>query len=58
MTSVTRFGEISPLWQHLMTLCQMVEGLISVWQNFEPTVAKMLYFWAVFQCCKWPNIEK
>ena len=39
--SVTRFGEISPLWQNFMNLCPMVEVLFSVfgkilnllWQN-------------------------
>ena len=41
---MTRFAEISPLWQHLMNLCQMVEGLVSVWQIFEPTLAKLLCF--------------
>ena len=32
--SVTRYGEISPLWQKFMNLCQMVEGLFSFRQNF------------------------
>ena len=31
---VTRFGEISPLWQN-------VDGLLSIEQNIEPTLAKV-----------------
>ena len=56
--SVTRFGEISPLWQNFMNLCQMVEGIFSVWQIFEPTLAKLKCFWAAFQCCPWPKIDE
>ena len=26
-------------------------------QNFEPTLVKLLCFWATFYSCKWPNIE-
>ena len=32
--SVTRFGEIPPLWQNLKTLRQFFEGLFCVGQNF------------------------
>ena len=42
--SVTRLGEISPLGQHYMNLCQMVEGLFRVWQFFKPNLAKLLCF--------------
>ena len=48
MGSVTKFGEISPLWQHFMNLCQMFVGLFIVLQMFEPTLAKLLCFWAAF----------
>ena len=41
-----------------MNLCQMFDGLFSVWQNFEPTLAKLYCFWATFQCCTCPNIAK
>ena len=58
MVSVTRFGEISPLWQHFINVCQIVEGLIGVWQMFEPTLAKLQCLWATFNCNTWPNIEK
>ena len=50
------------LFRHLgnffINLRQIVQGLLSVWQNIDPTLAKMLCFWATFSCCKWPNIEK
>ena len=25
------------------------------WQNFEPTLAKVLCFWTNFHGCKWPS---
>ena len=40
-SSVTRFGDIFPLLRHFMNLCQMVEGLFSVWQLFEHTLEKL-----------------
>ena len=39
-TSVTRFGEISPLWQNDLNLRPVAEGLFIIWQNFGPTFAK------------------
>jgi len=39
MSSVTRFGEISPLWQNLKTLWLFFEGLFYIGQNFEPNWA-------------------
>ena len=33
--SVTRFGDISPLWQNFKSLWQLWSGLFSVRQNFE-----------------------
>ena len=42
ITSANRFGEIPPLLQNFKTLRQFFEGLVSVWQNFEPTLAKRL----------------
>ena len=38
LASVIRFGEISPLWQHFMNLCQMFVSLFRVWQFFELTL--------------------
>ena len=40
-SSATIFGEISPLWQKNLTLTQFFEGIFSIWQNFEPTWAKI-----------------
>ena len=34
-TSVTRFGEISPLWQCFKSLGKFCKGLFSVWQFFH-----------------------
>ena len=46
--SVTIFGEIPPLWQNFKTLRKFFEGLVSVGQNFKPTLANLLYYLANF----------
>ena len=56
--SVTRFGEIPPLWQNLKTLRQFFEGLFSVGQNFKPTLANLVYYLAILHWSKWPNIKQ
>ena len=52
LTSVTRLGEFSPLWQNLQSLGQFFEGLFIIWQNFGPTLAN----WENFRSCKWLNV--
>ena len=39
-SSVTIFGEISPLWHNFKSLEQIFEGLFCIWQDFYPTLAK------------------
>ena len=56
--SVTRFGEISPIWQNFKTIWQLVEGSISVWQTFEAIWENSMCFRANLRCFKWPNIEQ
>ena len=58
VASVTRFGEISPLWQSFKRLWQFVKGLFRIWEKFAPTLTNFLLFCAKFQCCKWPKMEK
>ena len=54
--SVNRFGEISPLWLNLRSIRQSFEGLFRKYQSiFQPTLCKKV---AIFQCFKYPNIEK
>ena len=48
--SVTRFGEILLLGQTFKNLLQTFEGLFSVWQNFEPTLATFDQFWGNLSC--------
>ena len=55
---VTRCGKISPLSQNFKKFWPFLEQLFSIWQNCEPTLANILYFWANFHCSQWPNIEK
>ena len=47
-----------PLWHNFKTLSQYFEGLVSVGQNFEPTLANIWYYLANFHCSKWPNIKQ
>ena len=54
INSVTRFGEISPLWQNLLSLCQYFECIFSnclKFVNFEchvngPILENNLAFWS------------
>ena len=46
--SVTRFGEIPPLWQNYKTLGQLFEGFVIFGQIFETTLANLLYCLANF----------
>ena len=57
-TSVTRFGEISPIQQNFRNLWQHLKGLFDNWQSCEPTLGLFVCFWAKLYRCKWPNIEK
>ena len=56
-SSVTSFGEISPLWQKLKGLRQFNESLFRIWQKLLPSLAIFLYSWAIFHGCKWTNNE-
>ena len=58
VASVTRFGEISPLWQSFKRLWQFVKGLLSIWENFAPSLAKCLLYCKNFHYCNWPKMEK
>ena len=39
--SVTRFGEISPLWLKFTSLGQIFDGLFLIWQNSMATLANL-----------------
>ena len=58
MGSVTRLGEILQLWQNFLRPLTIFECLFSIWQKFDPTWANLLCYWAIFHCCKCPNIEQ
>ena len=51
--SVTRFGEILPLWHKLKCLWQFFEGLFSIWQKLPLTLVNFVYNWAISHGCKW-----
>ena len=53
--SMTRFGEISPIWYDFKSLGHLFGGLFSFWQNVDPTEAKMFCHWASIHCCRRPN---
>ena len=56
--SVTRFGEILPLWHNFKSIGQIFEGLFSIWQIIILTLAKMLCYWASFHCYRRPDASK
>ena len=56
-SSVTRFGEILPIWQNFTNIWQIFDCSFPVWQYTDPTLAKLWHYWASFHCCKLPNIE-
>ena len=45
------------LAKHILRLWQNFNGLFGKWRNFEPALAIDLCYWAIFQCCKWPNVK-
>ena len=55
--SVTRFGEISPLWQNFTSLWQISGGLHLIWQIVEPTFGEFVtllgYFLSVQMAKYW-----
>ena len=50
--SVTRFCGISPIRQDFRSFWQIFKCLICIRQNFEPTLALKICYWAIFLCCK------
>ena len=46
--NVTRFGEISPLWENFKSLCLFFEGLFCIGQSFETNWARFYDFGPVF----------
>ena len=56
--SVTRFGEVSPLWQQKISLLQFLVGLISLWQNFQLTLANVYAIGQIFIVVNRPKMEK
>ena len=51
-SSVTRFGEISPLWNFLQSF-----GFFGADLSFGNISSQTLCHWANVNCCKWPNID-
>ena len=47
-SSVTRFGEISPLCQKFTSLWQNFESSFHIWQDGEPILANLWHNWANF----------
>ena len=48
INNVTIIGKILPLWQNIQSLGQFLMCLFTNWQNFEPSLASFLHFWANF----------
>ena len=58
MTNVTRFGEISPLWQIFEELWQLVKSLFSIWQNQNLLWQIACAIWLIYIVVNSHNIEK
>ena len=59
-----RRQQCDQIWRNFTTLAKVNEslanfyGLFPIWQNAYPTLANLWHYWANFQFCKWPNIDK
>ena len=57
VASETRFGEILPLWQDILSLQEkLIESLFNIWQKIEPLLEEGDN-WANLYCSKWPIVE-
>ena len=54
---MTRFAEISPIWQYCASFWAISESL-NLYLAKNTVFGKLLCFWVIFYCCKWPNSEK
>ena len=54
LSTVTKFRQF---WICLKIIWQLFDGLLSIWEKFEPTLEISLCFWANLPC-KWPNFEQ
>ena len=57
-TSVTRFGEKFATLGEFSCVLAIFECLLSIWQNCDPRLAKLLCYWVYFHCYKWPKTNK
>ena len=56
--SVTRFGEISPLWQKFSSAWLIFDGLSLICQNSKPTLANLFhYFGLIFIAANGPILK-
>ena len=58
LNSVTRFGEISPLWHNIKKHLSFWKSSFSIWKHFELTFGNFKWFWPIFQFCKYQNIKQ
>ena len=47
----------SPLELNFHVFWVRFEGLLSIWQNVDPPLAKTLCYWVNFHWCKWPKTK-
>ena len=58
LASVTRFGHFCRFFANFINCLRTVEGLFSMWQNIEHTLANFSCCWTSSHWCKCPNIEQ
>ena len=55
--SMTRFGEISPIWQYSTSLWEISKSLNWYLAELHVIFGKLICFWANVHCYKCPNID-
>ena len=58
ISSVNRFGEISPICKHLEIFGIILKVYLIFGKVVNPCLGLFACLWATFHRCKWPNIEK
>ena len=56
-SSVTRLGEILPLWQNFKIICATFKSFIYYLAKLWTYFGNIIYYWANLHPYKWPNIE-
>ena len=45
-------GQFDKIWQHFKDFLEFLKALLTIWQNFEPTLASILCYRTNLHCYK------